>query len=478
MPARRALIGFLAAWLPLAVPFAHAPCCILWTSGSPRRHKVQMIDVDIISGGRPSRELLTFERMVKVKPYPARCPYEGVEDFTTVDSLGLVPPPTSAEAAALQKLYARHFPRKPDAVLEVVCDGKSFLPRRPASRRSAQLHLSDASLQLGMGSNPHLEHRTLPSLTSTASDSSSSEQTLCYQTGYADSTFECIFSHASPAYADAPLQLFEELFRTLKPAGTLTLSFYAPIATEIKLGEELRNKPQSDVETPHCIGRFASRAWLQAQDGADLLYMVGSFYYYTGEWKAIQAEELCREGDRALYAVTATKLSNRATMVRRAQNDLFRTRLASGSLPPGSLPSAPSRKAATQGQAVRETAQSSRSTDDGRRTRARSLVDEMRAERSAAQKKSGDDAAAVREKGDMIRAKILDTIKKGIYDARERTDLADGERKMLEHMKLYVMETKVAETELTPDERLIWEDMKSEYLEMRGIDEKPEQYQS
>jgi len=53
-----------------------------------------------------------------------------------------------------------------------------------------------------------------------------------------------------------------------------------------------------------------------------------------------------------------------------------------------------------------------------------------------------------------------------------------GERKMLEHMKLYVMETKVAETELTPDERLIWEDMKSEYLEMRGIDEKPEQYQS
>lgn len=54
----------------------------------------------------------------QVKPYPARCPYEGVEDFTTVDSLGLVPPPTSAEAAALQKLYARHFPRKPDAVLE------------------------------------------------------------------------------------------------------------------------------------------------------------------------------------------------------------------------------------------------------------------------------------------------------------------------------------------------------------------------
>ena len=40
-------------------------------------------------------------------------------------------------------------------------------------------------------------------------------------------------------------------------------------------------------------------------------------------------------------------------------------------------------------------------------------------------------------------AKILETIKKGITESRDRTDLADGERKMLEHMKLYVMETKV-----------------------------------
>lgn len=46
-----------------------------------------------------------------------------------------------------------------------------------------------------------------------------------------------------------------------------------------------------------------------------------------------------------------------------------------------------------------------------------------------------------------------------------------GERKMLEHMKLYVMEMKVAEAELSPEERLIWEDMKSEYLETRGIDD-------
>lgn len=43
---------------------------------------------------------------------------------------------------------------------------------------------------------------------------------------------------------------------------------------------------------------------------------------------------------------------------------------------------------------------------------------------------------------------------------------------MLEHMKLYVMETKVAETELSDEERLIWEEMKSEYISQR-LDKAP-----
>ena len=41
--------------------------------------------------------------------------------------------------------------------------------------------------------------------------------------------------------------------------------------------------------------------------------MVGSFYYYAGEWKALEVEELstATSSERALYAITATKLSNR-----------------------------------------------------------------------------------------------------------------------------------------------------------------------
>eukprot|EP00966_Prymnesium_polylepis_P162769 3761973-Prymnesium_polylepis.1 len=36
----------------------------------------------------------------------------------------------------------------------------------------------------------------------------------------------------------------------------------------------LTQPPSPDADLPHCDGRYASRAWLQAQDAADLLYMV------------------------------------------------------------------------------------------------------------------------------------------------------------------------------------------------------------
>ena len=57
---------------------------------------------------------------------------------------------------------------------------------------------------------------------------------------------------------------------------------------------------------------------------------------------------------------------------------------------------------------------------------------------------------------------------------RLRTDLADGDKKLLEHMQMYVMETKVAEADLSAEEAAIWESMKEQYLktaeERRGGD--------
>ena len=64
----------------------------------------------------------------------------------------------------------------------------------------------------------------------------------------------------------------------------------------------------------------------------------------------------------------------------------------------------------------------------------------------------------------MVRQRILDTIKKGIAQSASRTDLADGDKKLLEHMQMYVMETKVAEADLSAEEAAIWESMKEQYL--------------
>jgi len=72
-----------------------------------------------------------------------------------------------------------------------------------------------------------------------------------------------------------------------------------------------------------------------------------------------------------------------------------------------------------------------------------------------------------------VQAKILETMKRGINEARTRTDLAPGDKKMLEHMKMYVMETKMAEMNLSEEERLIWEELKAEYVASNARDKAP-----
>ena len=56
-------------------------------------------------------------------------------------------------------------------------------------------------------------------------------------------------------------------------------------------------------------------------------------------------------------------------------------------------------------------------------------------------------------------------MRRGIAENRGREgDLEEGDRRMLEHMQLYVMETSVAESELSDDEQTMWEAMKRDYL--------------
>ena len=57
--------------------------------------------------------------------------------------------------------------------------------------------------------------------------------------------------------------------------------------------------------------------------------MVGSFFFYSGGWSSIEVSEVLPHSPASpapLYAVTATKLTNRAITVLRAQNDKGRVR--------------------------------------------------------------------------------------------------------------------------------------------------------
>lgn len=191
------------------------------------RAAIHMIDVELVSSGRPSRELLTFERMVRVKPYPIRCPYEGISLFEVEQELRLQPGPTRAEIDALRKLYRRYFPPRPKSLLEVVCDGQSRLPRWNLARRTAQLHLCEESMELAQRQSSTLEHRMLPPLR--VSTEASTGQTLySYDTSYAPCEFNSIVCDGCVEYSEAPVQLIEELYRVLSPGGTLIISFRAP----------------------------------------------------------------------------------------------------------------------------------------------------------------------------------------------------------------------------------------------------------
>lgn len=158
------------------------------------------------------------------------------------------------------------------------------------AERVAQLHLSSQSYEHATSLYPRLEHRELPPLAQVPSDGG--PPVAAFRTAYADSTFDRILSHGSLAYMVAPLELFEELFRILKPGGKLTVCFSAPRGAELSLAEELVNVSRLEEEPSHCIRSMASKAWLQADDAADLLYMVGSFYFYAGEWKEIEVRAM------------------------------------------------------------------------------------------------------------------------------------------------------------------------------------------
>ena len=82
-----------------------------------------------------SKELLTFERMLKVKPYPVSCPYDGIELFGAAEPLRLQPPPSRAVRGTIQRFYRRFLGWRFGRILEHTCDGMSRVPGRGSRGR-------------------------------------------------------------------------------------------------------------------------------------------------------------------------------------------------------------------------------------------------------------------------------------------------------------------------------------------------------
>ena len=96
---------------------------------------------------QPTHSLAVYDTMLKVKPYPNTCPFGDADFAADVQAEELMPSPSSADAAALQKLYSSWLPGA-SSVLEIVCDGRS---RVRARRQCAvtQLHLTSQSYKAG-----------------------------------------------------------------------------------------------------------------------------------------------------------------------------------------------------------------------------------------------------------------------------------------------------------------------------------------
>jgi|TARA_B100000524_G_scaffold330614_1_gene216624 SAM-dependent methyltransferase len=280
---------------------------------APRAGAVSMVSVcELEFAGRLTRDLLLFDTMLRAKPYPYDCPYDCDSLFAAREPLDVQVAPSRDESEVIRRLYTQRLrdqPNEPERVLEVLCDGHSLLPKKP-SLRASFVHLCEGSYRIGSEEAPSADHKLAA---------------LDDALPFADNTFDAVFVHGVVPYLPDPLHTFSELSRVLRPSGAVTVSWvgFGNQAATNGWENPARNAARID-ET------YASSAWLHASDTAELLYMTGSFFRYTGEWQKLRLEEAAarsvqRQPSRIL-AVTAVKQSLRASQLQRVQDDLTRSR--------------------------------------------------------------------------------------------------------------------------------------------------------
>jgi len=85
---------------------------------------------------------------------------------------------------------------------------------------------------------------------------------------FQDESFDVITNVVSVDYLTKPKEIFEEMYRVLRPGGVALMSF-----------------------SNRCFASKAVAMWLQADD-IGRLTIVGSYYHYSAEWKSIEALDI------------------------------------------------------------------------------------------------------------------------------------------------------------------------------------------
>merc|ERR1711935_1107201 len=103
---------------------------------------------------------------------------------------------------------------------------------------------------------------------------------------FEDNSFDAICNVVSVDYLTKPLEIFQEMYRILRPNGICLMSF-----------------------SNRCFPTKAIAMWLQADD-IGRLTIVGSYYHYSATWKKIEALDLKEKQETPKRPSTAEIMSN------------------------------------------------------------------------------------------------------------------------------------------------------------------------